>query len=83
MASTSSSSAETCGPLDLLGAIGDGESYEMLLTDSEPQQLGDLTVRILSLPALIRLKQRAARDKDVAVLAILRRTLDEKTRGGK
>ena len=38
---------------------------------------GGRTVRVLSLPALIEAKERSARPKDLAVLPVLRGTLDE------
>jgi hypothetical protein len=38
---------------------------------------GGLTVRVLSLPALIEAKERLGRPKDLAVLPVLRATLDE------
>ena len=38
-------------------------------------------IRLLSLEALIRIKQETARDKDRAMLAILRRTFEEKSKG--
>jgi hypothetical protein len=68
------------GPLDLLGTIGRGHTFEALLDESIEQPLGAVVVRVLSLPALIRIKQEVAREKDLAVLAILRRTLEEKNR---
>ena len=70
-----------CGPLDVLGRIGAGEGYAELLADSAPRPLGDMSVRVLGLAALIRTKAAAGRPKDHAVLAILRRTLEEA--GGK
>jgi hypothetical protein len=39
-----------------------------------------LTVRVLSLPALIEAKERSGRPKDLAVLPVLRATLDETKR---
>ncbi len=67
-----------CGPLDVLGAIGHGHGYQELIADSTERQLGDITVHVLGLEALIRTKLEAGRDKDRAVLAILRRTLEER-----
>lgn len=75
----------TCGPLDALGAIEDGLSFEDLLADSEEMRVGpDLSVRVLSLRRLVELKEAAGRPKDLAVLPTLRATLVEleKTRGG-
>jgi predicted nucleotidyltransferase len=66
------------GPLDVLGQIGAGHAYEDLLGDSALQSLGPITIHVLGLEALIRTKAHANRDKDRAVLAILRRTLEER-----
>jgi hypothetical protein len=74
----------TCGPLDALGAIDAGLSYDDLLPDSEELRVGPgLSTRILSLRRLIELKTAAGRPKDLAVLPTLRATLAEieKTRG--
>jgi hypothetical protein len=69
------------GDLDCLGTIADGLGYEDLLARTVTMVLGaDLTVRVLSLPALIEVKERAGRPKDLAVLPVLRATLDEQTR---
>jgi hypothetical protein len=70
----------TCGPLDVLGTIGGGESYEQLAAEAVSRKLGGYTIQVLSLEALIRTKEAAGRDKDRAVLAILRRTLAESSR---
>src|SRR5215510_659458 len=59
-----------CGPLDVLGQIGHGHGYHELIADSTQRQLGDITVHVLRLEALIRTKLEADRDKDRAVLAI-------------
>lgn len=66
-----------CGPLDVLGQIGNGRRYEDLLPDAVNINVGSATVRILGLPALIRTKEEAGREKDLAVLGTLRRTLLE------
>jgi hypothetical protein len=68
------------GPLDVLGTIGNGHDYTSLLGETIELALDDLTVRVLDLPPLIRIKEETARDKDRAVLAILRRTLEERQR---
>ena len=69
------------GPLDLLGSVVGGERYEELLAHTEGVDLGTgLHVRLLDLPTLIRLKEQLGRDRDRAVLPILKRTLAE--RGG-
>jgi predicted nucleotidyltransferase len=68
------------GPLDVLGStVGGG--YEELMACTEQVDLGGGTrVRILDLPTLIRLKEKLGRDRDRAVLPILRRTLQERER---
>jgi len=69
------------GPLDVLGSVGDDQDYSGLLSDSIKLALSDNSfVRVLSLAALIRLKEKLGRDKDLAVLAVLRRTLAEQNR---
>lgn len=70
----------SCGALDVLGQIGDRLRYEDLLPETVERALGAHRFRVLDLAALIRTKEQAGRDKDRAVLAILRRTLQE--RGG-
>ena len=66
------------GDLDCLGTIGDGESYEDLLARAPVMELRTgLSVHVLDLPTLIELKEKAARPKDLAVLPVLRATLDE------
>lgn len=65
------------GPLDLLGVIGAGRDYDALVSHSRAFQVEQgLQVLVLDLPTLIRTKEEAGREKDRAVLAILRRTLD-------
>jgi hypothetical protein len=67
----------TCGPVDVLGTIAPGDGYEQLLPDVVERRIGGFAVRTLGLARLIRTKEATGRDKDLAVLAILRRTLDE------
>jgi len=67
------------GPLDLLGSTAEGEGYDELLQQTEQIEIADgVGLRILDLPALIRIKERLGRDRDRAVLPILRRTLEER-----
>lgn len=69
------------GPLDLLGAVGKGRGYEELVPHAVDLHVqGGLNVRVLGLDELIRLKEEAGRDKDKAVLSILRRTLEEESK---
>ena len=70
-----------CGPLDVLGTIGRGLSYEDLLPNTvEMETGGGVRVRVLNLATIVRLKEELAGEKDLAVLPILRRTLEEKQR---
>lgn len=64
-----------CGPVDLLGAIGRDRSYEDLLPEAAAVDLGGVTVHVLGLAALIRTKEEAGREKDRAVLELLRQAL--------
>jgi hypothetical protein len=69
------------GPLDLLGVVGDNRSFEDLRTDTVTLRLSDnVEFLVLSLAALVRLKEALGRDKDRAVLAVLRRTIEENER---
>lgn len=66
------------GPLDLLATIGNGLSFEDLLPESSEMNIGGgIRVRVLSLDAIIRLKEQLGGEKDIASLPILRRTLEE------
>ena len=69
------------GPLDLLGVIGAGRGYDELLPDAVQLKLSrGLVVRVLDLPAVIKTKEETGGEKHKAVLAILRRTLQEKVK---
>jgi predicted nucleotidyltransferase len=71
------------GPLDVLGSIGRGLTYEDLLADAEMLAIGPGTsIRVLTLKKLIALKEELGGEKDRAMIPILRRTLREKERGG-
>ncbi len=73
----------TYGDLDCLGTIDEGRGYEELLPLTLEMTLsGGRAVRVLGLPALIESKERAGRPKDLAVLPVLRATLDETKRRG-
>lgn len=66
------------GDLDCLGAIDDGKGYEDLLGSTRQMDMGDgRNARVLGLAALIEIKQRAGRPKDLAALPALRATLEE------
>jgi len=69
------------GDLDCLGSIGDETPYEELLHDTIEMELaGGHRLLVISLAALIRSKEQAARPKDLAALPVLRATLDESRR---
>jgi hypothetical protein len=69
------------GPLDLLGAVVGGRSYEELIGRAIPIQLAPgKSIRVLDLPTLILLKEELGREKDLAMLPVLRRTLQEQER---
>ena len=68
----------TCGPLDALGTVGHGLSYDALLPDCEEIRLSpELSARVLSLRRLIEVKTAAGRPKDLAALPTMRATLAE------
>jgi hypothetical protein len=68
----------TYGDLDCLGTIDEGKGYEDLLQGTAELRIGDVAVvRVLDLPTLIEVKRRSGRPKDLAVMPVLRATLDE------
>ena len=68
----------THGDLDCLGTVGDGQGYEDLLERAPELSLGEgMSVRVIDLPTLIELKEKAGRPKDLAALPVLRATLAE------
>ncbi len=69
------------GGLDVLRSIGEDLAYQDLLGRSSEYDLGGLRLRVLNLEAVIATKEVANRDKDRAVLPILRRTLELKGEG--
>jgi hypothetical protein len=62
----------------VLGAIRNGRGFAELLVDSDERIVGEHAIRVLGLPALIREKTELGRPKDLAMLAVLRRTLAER-----
>jgi hypothetical protein len=67
------------GPLDVLTTIGAGLTYEAVAERTREYEVGSLLVRCLTLDAIIESKEQAGRDKDLATLPVLRRTLAKKT----
>jgi hypothetical protein len=66
------------GPLDLLGTISDGRGYEELFPHTVEYQVDHLKIRLLDLPTLIDIKKETGRNKDKAMLPILKQVLAEK-----
>ncbi len=72
----------TCGPVDVLGTIGRGLAYEDLLPHTvEMETGGGMLVRVLDLATIVALKEELGGEKDLAVLPVLRRTLEQQRRG--
>ncbi len=65
------------GIVDVLGALGDYD-YRDLQGDAPALAIGPMSVNVLSLERLIEVKAKAGRDKDIAVLPLLRATLARK-----
>jgi hypothetical protein len=63
------------GPLDVLGFIGQGKRYEDIADAVARIDVGGLSVRVLSLEALIEDKKALGRDKDQAALRLLEAVL--------
>ncbi len=70
------------GPLDVLGTVGAGKTYDDLVAQAVGIELRGRRIRVASLETLIALKQHAGREKDRAVLPLLRAVL-AKTRSGR
>jgi hypothetical protein len=68
------------GALDVLSEIGDGLTYQDLAGRTVSYELGESSVRVLELGAVIETKEQANREKDRAVLPVLRQTLAMKSR---
>lgn len=66
------------GAFDVLARISGGAGYEDLLDSTRTIQVGELRLRVLELGKVIESKELANRDKDRAVLPILRKTLELK-----
>ena len=65
--------------LDVLGTVGNGLGYEDLLPHSLEMEVGrGARVRVLDLQTIVALKEQLGGEKDLAVLPVLRRTLELK-----
>lgn len=65
------------GRCDVLGSIDEDVSYEDVLDQTVTIVLDEMQIRVLELSRLIKAKEFAGRPKDLAVLPVLRATLDE------
>lgn len=63
------------GPLDVLGFVGDGRSYEDMLSASSEVAMAVGAVRVLNLRELVRQKKALGRPKDRAVVELLETVL--------
>lgn len=64
------------GHLDVLGTIDEGRGYDELIPFSSLCELDEYKYNMLTLEELVGVKQRAGRSKDLAVLPVLRNTLE-------
>lgn len=64
------------GPLDVLSEIGAQATYQDLLPSTRVREVAELRIRVLELAQVIESKEQAGRDKDLAMLPVLRRTLE-------
>lgn len=70
------------GDLDCLGTIDQGRGYEELVPSSTTISIGGgVSIRVLTLEALVETKERSGRPKDLAMLPLLRAALEEQRRG--
>ena len=63
------------GPLDVLGFIGRGKRYEDIVDSARTISVGELSIRVLAIEALIEEKKALGRDKDLAVVRLLEAVL--------
>ncbi len=68
------------GPFDVLGFIGGGKRYEDIVGSAVSLDVGELTIKVLSLTALVEEKKVLGRDKDLAVVKLLEAVLARKQR---
>jgi predicted nucleotidyltransferase len=65
------------GPLDVLGTIGDDLGYDELLKHiTEMEVAKGLHVKVLNLDKYVEIKEKLNREKDRAVLPVLRQALE-------
>ncbi|MBI5550958.1 MAG: hypothetical protein HY911_05565 [Desulfobacterales bacterium] len=69
------------GPLDVLGAIEAGQTYETLLAHSVEIEFRGYKLRVLDLDTLVRLKRASQDPKDRQRLPVLEETLRQSKKG--
>jgi hypothetical protein len=68
----------TLGPMDATQRIGADWRWEDLADRSHVVKVGELEIRVLDLASIIESKIAAGRERDQAMLPVLRRTLEER-----
>ncbi len=68
------------GPIDLLGEVAGGGTYEELLPYTESVEFIESSIRCVTLPMLIQLKRAAGRPKDLEVIAELEALLEARNK---
>lgn len=68
------------GLLDAMQEIGEGWSYDDLVARANLRRIGEAEVRVLDLASVIESKEAAGREKDTAMLPVLRQTLEMRRR---
>ena len=68
------------GLLDVMHVVGAGWVFEDVSARAHTREIEELKVRVLDLAAVIETKEAAGREKDRAMLPLLRRTLEVKRR---
>lgn len=68
------------GPLDLLGWVEPIGDYHLIAAESRELPFGEGVITVLSIEALIRIKEHLMRNKDLASLDELRAIRDERKR---
>lgn len=63
------------GPFDVLGFIGGGKRYDDVVASALQMSIGDLSIKVLPLAALIDEKKALGREKDLAVVRLLETVL--------
>jgi hypothetical protein len=68
------------GPLDVLGAIEGGRTYDDLIGEALVIEVAGRSLNVLALAALIELKRGSNQAKDKLTLAVLEETLRRSVR---